>query len=156
MRQPTEAVMALTITSPAFEAGAEIPSLHTCDGKDVSPELRLGGVPQGAKSLVLIVHDPDAPDPRGRFEFKRSRWRRRRAIPTVRVTEGRVAFFKVLGSWPVARQVVAGDARGLDGTAASPRTEELRARTARADRVVKSVCPYCAVGCGQTVHVKEG
>ena len=55
--------MALTITSPAFEAGAEIPSLHTCDGKDVSPELRFGGVPQGAKSLVLIVHDPDAPDP---------------------------------------------------------------------------------------------
>ena len=67
-----------------------------------------------------------------------------------------MAFFKVLGSWPVARQVVAGDARGLDGTAASPRTEELRARTARADRVVKSVCPYCAVGCGQNVYVKEG
>ena len=55
--------MALTITSPAFEAGGEIPSLHTCDGKDVSPELRFGGVPQGAKSLVLLVHDPDAPDP---------------------------------------------------------------------------------------------
>ena len=55
--------MALTITSPAFEAGAEIPPLHTCDGKDVSPELRFGGVPQGAKSLVLVVHDPDAPDP---------------------------------------------------------------------------------------------
>lgn len=55
--------MALTISSPAFEHGAEIPSLHTCDGKDVSPELRFGGVAQGAKSLVLIVHDPDAPDP---------------------------------------------------------------------------------------------
>ncbi|HYZ89904.1 MAG TPA: YbhB/YbcL family Raf kinase inhibitor-like protein [Myxococcales bacterium] len=55
--------MALTITSPAFENGAEIPALHTCDAKDVSPELRFGGVPQGAKSLVLIVHDPDAPDP---------------------------------------------------------------------------------------------
>ena len=55
--------MALTITSPAFANGAEIPSLHTCDGKDISPELRLGGVPQGAKSLALVVHDPDAPDP---------------------------------------------------------------------------------------------
>jgi Raf kinase inhibitor-like YbhB/YbcL family protein len=55
--------MALTITSPAFEAGGEIPALYTCDGKDVSPELRFGGVPQGAKSLALVVHDPDAPDP---------------------------------------------------------------------------------------------
>ena len=55
--------MALTITSPAFANGAEIPSLHTCDGKDISPELRFGGVPQGAKSLALVVHDPDAPDP---------------------------------------------------------------------------------------------
>ena len=55
--------MALTISSPAFANGAEIPSLHTCDGKDVSPELRFGGVPQGAKSLALVVHDPDAPDP---------------------------------------------------------------------------------------------
>jgi Raf kinase inhibitor-like YbhB/YbcL family protein len=55
--------VALTISSPAFTNGAEIPSLHTCDGKDVSPELRFGGVPQGAKSLALVVHDPDAPDP---------------------------------------------------------------------------------------------
>jgi Raf kinase inhibitor-like YbhB/YbcL family protein len=55
--------VALTISSPAFANGAEIPSLHTCDGKDVSPELRFGGVPQGAKSLALVVHDPDAPDP---------------------------------------------------------------------------------------------
>ena len=56
--------MALTISSPAFANGSEIPKLHTCDGKDVSPELRFGGVPQGAKSLALIVHDPDAPDPK--------------------------------------------------------------------------------------------
>ena len=56
--------MALTISSPAFAHGSEIPKLHTCDGKDVSPELRFGGVPQGAKSLALIVHDPDAPDPK--------------------------------------------------------------------------------------------
>jgi Raf kinase inhibitor-like YbhB/YbcL family protein len=56
--------MALTISSPAFAHGSEIPRLHTCEGKDVSPELRFGGVPQGAKSLALIVHDPDAPDPK--------------------------------------------------------------------------------------------
>jgi len=56
--------MALTISSPAFQNGGEIPSLHTCDGKDVSPELHFGGVPDRAKSLILIVHDPDAPDPK--------------------------------------------------------------------------------------------
>ena len=52
--------MALTISSPAFENGGEIPRRYTCDGEDISPELRLGGIPQGAKSLVLIVDDPDA------------------------------------------------------------------------------------------------
>src|SRR2546428_697340 len=59
-----EAAMALTISSPSFSSGGEIPSVHTCDGKDVSPELRFGDVPEGTKTLVLIVHDPDAPDPK--------------------------------------------------------------------------------------------
>ena len=54
----------LTITSSAFANGGSIPSLHTCEGKDVSPALEFGGVPQGAKSLTLVVHDPDAPDPK--------------------------------------------------------------------------------------------
>jgi len=53
----------LTIRSPAFGDGREIPRLHTCEGKDVSPALEFAGVPQGAKSLALVVHDPDAPDP---------------------------------------------------------------------------------------------
>src|SRR5581483_4042822 len=44
---------------------------------------------------------------------------------------------------------------GLGGSAASPRTTSLGARTAAADRVVGSVCPYCAVGCGQLVYVKD-
>jgi len=44
---------------------------------------------------------------------------------------------------------------GLNGTAASARTESLKARTATADKVVGSVCPYCAVGCGQLVYVKD-
>lgn len=56
--------MALTLTSPAFSHQGTIPVLHTCDGKDVSPALAWTGVPASAKSLVLIVDDPDAPDPR--------------------------------------------------------------------------------------------
>ena len=67
-----------------------------------------------------------------------------------------MGLFKVLGSWPLARQVAKGDATGLDGTAYSARTETLRPRTENADAVVKSICPYCAVGCGQQVFVKEG
>ncbi len=55
--------MTLTLTSPAFEDQGEIPERYTCDGKDISPELRWRGVPENAKSLVLIVDDPDAPDP---------------------------------------------------------------------------------------------
>jgi formate dehydrogenase major subunit len=59
-------------------------------------------------------------------------------------------------TWPVLRQVAGGDLHGLGHNAMSPRTATLRPRTERADRVVKSVCPYCAVGCGQLVYVKDG
>ncbi len=55
--------MDLTLTSTAFENGAEIPSQYTCDGPDISPPLAWDGVPQGNRSLALIVDDPDAPDP---------------------------------------------------------------------------------------------
>ena len=55
--------MSLTLTSPAFAAGHDIPSDYTCEGGDVSPQLKWSGVPQGTKSLALIVDDPDAPDP---------------------------------------------------------------------------------------------
>lgn len=55
--------MTLTITSTAFSDGAAIPSKHTCEGDDTSPPLTWSGVPGGANSLVLIVDDPDAPDP---------------------------------------------------------------------------------------------
>lgn len=55
--------MALTITSPAFSHQGEIPKQFTCDGKDISPAFAWSGVPDGTKSLVLIVDDPDAPDP---------------------------------------------------------------------------------------------
>ncbi len=55
--------MGFKITSPSFPAMGEIPRRHSCEGEDVSPDLRWSGVPEGAKSLVLIVDDPDAPDP---------------------------------------------------------------------------------------------
>ncbi len=55
--------MSLTIRSSAFAEGAEIPLRHTCEGDDASPPLAWSGVPAGAKSLALVVDDPDAPDP---------------------------------------------------------------------------------------------
>jgi Raf kinase inhibitor-like YbhB/YbcL family protein len=53
----------MTLTSGAFAPGGAIPAHYTCDGRDCSPALAWTGVPAGAKSLVLIVDDPDAPDP---------------------------------------------------------------------------------------------
>jgi hypothetical protein len=58
-----EKSMSLTISSSAFVPHGSIPSLYTCEGKDLSPPLVFGGVPAGARSLALIVDDPDAPDP---------------------------------------------------------------------------------------------
>jgi Raf kinase inhibitor-like YbhB/YbcL family protein len=55
--------MPLTIRSSAFADGAEIPMRHTCEGDDVSPPLAWTDVPAGARSLALVVDDPDAPDP---------------------------------------------------------------------------------------------
>ena len=55
--------MAMTLNSPAFHQNGHIPSKYTCEGQDISPPLAWEGVPTGAKSLVLIVDDPDAPDP---------------------------------------------------------------------------------------------
>ena len=55
--------MTLAMTSTAFDAGGSIPPVYTCDGSNVSPPLAWSGAPPGATSLVLIVDDPDAPDP---------------------------------------------------------------------------------------------
>jgi phosphatidylethanolamine-binding protein (PEBP) family uncharacterized protein len=54
--------MALTLNSPAFKQNGHIPSKYTCEGEDISPPLALEGVPNGTKSLVLIIDDPDAPE----------------------------------------------------------------------------------------------
>ncbi len=55
--------MTLTLLSTVFPHQGEIPARYTCDGDDVSPPLAWSGVPTGTKSLLLIVDDPDAPDP---------------------------------------------------------------------------------------------
>ena len=55
--------MTLTLTSPAFTHNGAMPARLTCDGQDLSPELRWSGLPAGTQSLALIVDDPDAPDP---------------------------------------------------------------------------------------------
>ncbi|HVP36373.1 MAG TPA: YbhB/YbcL family Raf kinase inhibitor-like protein [Terriglobales bacterium] len=57
--------MAMQLTSSAFKEGHSIPSKYTCDGKNVSPEMKWSNIPQDTKSLALIVDDPDAP--RGTF-----------------------------------------------------------------------------------------
>lgn len=61
----------------------------------------------------------------------------------------------MLESWPVFRQLTGKDRTGRAAAAKSRGSERLRPRTATADRVVKSVCPYCAVGCGQDIYVKD-
>src|ERR1041384_7132 len=53
----------MDLTSPAFPNGGEVPPKYTCEGMGVSPALSWSGVHAGAKSLALIVDDPDAPDP---------------------------------------------------------------------------------------------
>src|SRR5512144_890930 len=61
---PGGSAMPLAITSTAFQQGGELPATHTCEGKDTSPPRAFSGVPAGAKSLALVVDDPDAPDPK--------------------------------------------------------------------------------------------
>ncbi len=59
-------------------------------------------------------------------------------------------------SWPVYRQLTGTDPLGRGSAAKSAASDSLRPRTQDADRVVRSICPYCAVGCGQQIFVKDG
>jgi formate dehydrogenase major subunit len=59
-------------------------------------------------------------------------------------------------SWPVYRQLTGTDPSGRGEAVRSSYTDALRPRVSTADRVVKSICPYCAVGCGQNVFVRDG
>jgi formate dehydrogenase major subunit len=61
-----------------------------------------------------------------------------------------------VSGWPLLRQLRGPDRLGLGAAVMSPRSRQLRPRTVDADRIVKSVCPYCAVGCAQDVYVKDG
>jgi formate dehydrogenase major subunit len=61
----------------------------------------------------------------------------------------------ILERWPVWKQLRSRDLTCLDENALSERSQELKARTAEADRVVGSICPFCGVGCGQLVYVKD-
>lgn len=51
----------MELSSPAFESGGIMPARYTCDGSDVSPPLRIDGIPPGTVGLVLVMDDPDAP-----------------------------------------------------------------------------------------------
>ncbi len=57
----TACTMKELIITSVFENNSKIPSKYTCDGEDINPPLNIEGIPEGTKSLVLIVEDPDAP-----------------------------------------------------------------------------------------------
>jgi len=63
---------------------------------------------------------------------------------------------EAIGRWPVLRQLREGDPLGLGRAARSQRSEGLKPRTDGAEHVVQSICPYCAVGCGQLIYVENG
>jgi formate dehydrogenase major subunit len=67
-----------------------------------------------------------------------------------------VGLIDRLNDWPVLRQLRAGDALGLGETALSAENRQPVPRTRQADHVARTVCPYCAVGCGQLAYVEDG
>src|SRR5712671_1003075 len=83
-------IAALSITSPAFQPAGQLPPKYTCDGQGVNPALTIAGVPAAAKSLALIVVDPDVPKsikPDGRY-LHWALWNLQ-ATTTMMIEEGR-------------------------------------------------------------------
>ena len=96
------AAVALSLSSPAFQAGLSIPQRYTCDGQDASPPLRWSHVPRRARSLAIELADPDAP---GGVFIHWLLWNlspRTRGIPAQanRSTEGRNTFGQIGYSGP--------------------------------------------------------
>jgi formate dehydrogenase major subunit len=69
---------------------------------------------------------------------------------------GAASLRELVASWPALRQLSDGDPLGLGKAARSPRSATLKPRISEAERVVGSICPFCAVGCAQSVYVKDG
>jgi formate dehydrogenase major subunit len=67
-----------------------------------------------------------------------------------------VKLAQQIARWPVLRQIREGDPLGLGKAVQSERSRTLKPRIDEADRTVRSICPYCAVGCAQLVYVKDG
>ena len=63
---------------------------------------------------------------------------------------------ELVATWPVLRQLTTGDSRGLGAAVQSSQQTALQPRTVGADSVIRSICPFCAVGCGQRVFVRDG
>lgn len=60
-RETSKILIPLTIISPSFQMDSAIPTLFTCDGKNISPELNFSNIPEGTQSLALTMEDPDVP-----------------------------------------------------------------------------------------------
>ena len=76
-------------------------------------------------------------------------------VSVTRASVRSMAIHRIFLEWPVIRQVRSGDLFGRGPAVTSKHTRAITPRTSTADRVVQSVCPYCAVGCGQRVFVKD-
>jgi Raf kinase inhibitor-like YbhB/YbcL family protein len=97
---PARSEDAMKLASPEFQHNGNIPVKFTCQGQDVSPALEIAGVPAGAKSLVLIVDDPDAP--MGNWDH----WVVFNILPDVtRISEGTPPPSPALQGWNDFRRV---------------------------------------------------
>lgn len=94
--------MPLTLTSPAFTHNHEMPARYTCQGDDISPPLHIANVPAATESLVLIMDDPDAPDPAAP-KMTWDHWVVWNIAPTTTtISEGKAPTGAIVGqnSWP--------------------------------------------------------